>query len=352
VSHRRATALGAAFAAVIAVLLASGCQSRLGVAALVGDQRITDDQLHSLVQDALAAPGVRDALQNSSYKGDLAQYRRGVLDIEVRRALAEAAASKLGIAVTDSDVAERYRFYQDNNGGAAQFPAQLASKVALTPALFRESVRAEVIAAEVGYRTGGVKRPSEAELRSRYEPYAVQQTKAMLGLIQVPDEATAQSVLARVQRNPDSFATVAKEFATAGGPPAEPQGYPVSDLPPDLNAKIAKAKPGDVLTFTGAGNGAQVIYVIKFAGMQRPTYEASRPQLLSESVGQAIQAGQRYILTLANQVGVHINPRYGSWDGKQLTITDFVNPVVKTTPAATGTPAAPGAPPEPTPPGG
>jgi hypothetical protein len=48
-------------------------------------------------------------------------------------------------------------------------------------------------------------------------------------------------------------------------------------------------------------------------------------------------------VTQSNQVPVEINPRYGSWDSSQLSISDFINPVVKATPTpAPTTPGAPG----------
>lgn len=352
--RRRITTVAVLAVAAIAV---SACQSRVGAAALVGEQRITDEQLQSAVREALAAPGVRDALPNSSYKGDLASYRRTVLGMEVERVLAETAARRVGVSVDDSAVAARYRYYQERSGGARQFAADLASKDALSPSLFRQLVRTEVIESEIGYRTGGAKRPTDVELRALYEQYAAEAATATLGLIQVPDQATAGSVLARVQQDPDSFATVAKEYAGQPQTAPDPTPYVQSRLPADLNQKIAAAKPGDVFVYSlaGASAGADVVFVVRFGGLRRPSLEESRPQLESQSVRQAAGAGQRYLGTVASEVGVQINPRYGSWDGKQLTITDFVNPVVKPkapVPSGTGTPAAPvvpGVEPTPTP---
>ena len=348
--RRRVTAVAVLAVAAIA---ASACESRLGAAALVGGQRISDDRLERSVQEALAAPGVRDALPTSDYKGDLASYRRTVLGIEVEQVLAEAAASKVGVSVDDGAVAARYRFYEERSGGARQFAADLASKDALSPSLFRQLVRTEVIESEIGYRAGGVRRPTESELRTLYEQYSAEAATATLSLIQVPDQASARSVLARVQRDPDSFATVARDYADQQQTSGEPQPYVLSRLPSDLNKRIAAAQPGDVFVYSLAGGGADVTYVMKFDGIKRPTLQESRPQLESQSLRQAVAAGQRYLATVANDLGVQINPRYGSWDGKQLTITDFVNPVVKPAPTAagaspSGAPAAPGAEPTPT----
>jgi len=350
--RRRVTAVAVLAVAAIAAFAASGCQSRLGAAALVGGQRITDDQLQAAVQEALAAPGVRDALPTSNYKGNLASYRRTVLGIQVERLLAETAAGRLGVAVDDGGVTSRYRFYEERSGGARQFAADLASKDALSPTLFRQLVRTEVVESEIGYQTGGARRPTDAQLGALYEQYAAQAATATLSLIQVPDQAAARSVVARVQQDPSSFATAAKDYADQQQTAPDPTPYLQSRLPADLNRKLAAAKPGDVFIYSLVGNGPTVTYVIRFGGIKRPSLEESRPQLESQSIREAASAGQRYLSTVAGDVGVQINPRYGSWDGKRLTIADFVNPVVKPTPSApsgTGAPAAPVTPAVPTP---
>lgn len=335
VSRRRITVFGPVAVAVLAALLASGCQSRAGTAAIVGDQRISDDQLQSMVKDALAAPGVRAALPASSYKGDLAQYSRNVLFIEVRKLLAEQAARKAGITVTEAAVADRYKLYEDTNGGAAGFPAQLASALAYSPELFRERVRSEAALVEMGYQVGGVHRPTDAELRQTYAHSTAAAPKWTLRLIQVPDESTAKAVQTKLQQDPASFDTVAKGL----GAQADPQDFTEDQLPAEVATKLKAAKPGDVFVFSQPGSQ---IYVIKFDKVTRPTFESSKAQLLSQSASQAMTAGQQYLVKESKQFPVEINPRYGSWDSSALSITDFINPVISATPKATATTPADG----------
>ena len=88
---------------------------------------------------------------------------------------------------------------------------------------------------------------------------------------------------------------------------------------------------------------------IRFGGIKRPTLQSVRPQLMEQTAQQAAQAGQKYVAKVAGDVGVDVNPRYGTWAIDSLTISEFVNPVVKptATPATggsggtggTGTPA-------------
>jgi hypothetical protein len=319
--------------AAVAALALSGCQNRVGAAALVGDQRISDDRLQTLIKDALASPGVRDALPNSSYKGDLASYRRTVLNLEVELSLAETVARGLDIRVDQATVDQRYRYYEQQSGTPAQFAADVAERLAFSPELFRELVRREVIEAEIGYQKGGVHKPTQAELRQMYESYASTQAAATLSLVQVPDEAAARAALARIQADPAALDEVAKQYADIQQTSSSPQRYVLSRLPDDLTAKLATLRPGDVFSYRLASAGAPVFYVIRFDGIQRPTLESARADLESQSIQNAAKAGHDYLSTAAKPIGVQVNPRYGSWDGRTLSIVDFVNPAVRPMPA-------------------
>lgn len=340
----RVAVVATAVAALAAVAL-SGCQPRLGAAALVGDQRISDDQLQGLIRDALASPGVREALPTSSYKGDMASYRRTVLNLEVELALADAVARRLNIRVDQAKVDERYRFYQQQSGSAAQFATDVAERLAFSPELFRELVRREVVESEIGYQAAGVRRPTEAELGRLYESYATTQTSATLSLVQVSDAAAGAAAVSRIKQDPAAWDAVAKQYATLPGTQSSPQRYVLSRLPADLSAKLGALKTGDVFPYTLTANGSQVYYVIRFGGVQRPTLESSRSELQSQSIQDAAKAGHTYVSTVAKQIGVQVNPRYGAWDGSKLMIVDFVNPAVRPAPApSTPSSSIPGSP--------
>ena len=52
---------------------------------------------------------------------------------------------------------------------------------------------------------------------------------------------------------------------------------------------------------------------------------------------------QKYLQGVAGDLGVDVNPRYGTWKPDQLAITDFVNPAIKPTPTpAPSSPTLPG----------
>jgi peptidyl-prolyl cis-trans isomerase SurA len=337
--------------AATAALVLSGCgELRAGAAAVVGDQRITDERMQALVDESLAAPGAREGLA-TNFRGDLGAYRRSLLRVEVERLLAEASAARLGIRVDDSEVEARYRSAQQQAGSAAAFAAQLAAQP-ISPALYRQLVRNEVIESEIGYQRGGVRRPTESQLRAAYEQYLPTATTANLTLIQVPDAATSRQVLAAVRADPAAFGSIGAQFSQSKTPP-QAQDLALNQLPPDLVDRLQRTERNTIFAYQLRNDDAQAFFVIRFGGIKRPTLQSARPQLVAQSVRQAALAGQKVLAQVADELGVEVNPRYGTWTAKDLAISEFVNPVIKPTPspAPTGGPGGgPGG--APTDPGG
>jgi len=349
VPTRRRAVTGLALSAAAALLLTGCGQLRLGSAAIVGDQRISDERVQSLVDESLAAPGVREALPTSDYKGDLGAYRRAVLNVEVERLLVETALRRLAIPVDEGRVDSRYRFFEQQSGGAGQFASELAARLAVSPTLYRQLVRTEVLESEIGYEQGGVRRPTEDQLRALYRQALPGAVTATLSLIQVPDEATAKRVLAELTAEPASFAKVAARYAGADSQTAaQPRKYVLSRLPVDLAARVQRAERNEIFSYRLSDGSAQAFFVIRSGGVERPSLDSLRPQLEAQTLQQAAAAGQKILSRLAREIGVDVNPRYGTWKVDQLAITDFVNPVIKPTPsppAPTGT--LPGSPADP-----
>lgn len=334
-SRRRRRLVAAAALSATAALLLSACgDSRPGTAAVVGDQRITDSDLQNLVDQSLSAPGARAALPNSNYKGDLGAYRRTVLGGEVERLLAEAGARKLGVTVDENAVDSRYKFIQDQSGGPDAFASQLTSRLAMSPALYRQFVRNEVIESEIGYAQGNVKRPTDAQLQGLYQQYLATASSATLSAIQAPSQAVAEQTAARLKSDPSQFDAVAAQVGgSAAQQAAQPQKIPLNQLPADLVATLQKTPKGEIFPYVVDNGGAKTYLVIRSGGVETPTLEQARPQLEAQALQQATTAGKKYLTGVASSLGVEVNPRYGAWQQNQLQITDFVNPVIKPTPS-------------------
>lgn len=334
-SRRRRRLVAAAALSATAALLLSACgDSRPGTAAVVGDQRITDSDLQSLVDQSLSAPGARAALPNSNYKGDLGAYRRTVLGGEVERLLAEAGARKLGVTIDENAVDSRYKFIQDQSGGPDAFASQLTSRLAMSPALYRQFVRNEVIESEIGYAQGNVKRPTDAQLQGLYQQYLATASAATLSAIQVPSQAVAEQTAVRLKSDPSQFEAVAAQVGGSGAQQAaQPQKIPLNQLPADLVATLQKTPKGEIFPYVVDNGGAKTYLVIRTGGVETPTLEQARPQLEAQALQQATTAGKKYLTGVASSLGVEVNPRYGAWQQNQLQITDFVNPVITPTPS-------------------
>lgn len=334
-SRRRRRLAAAAVLSATAALLLSACgDSQPGTAAVVGDQRITDSNLQNLVDQSLSAPGARAALPNSNYKGDLGAYRRTVLGGEVERLLAEAGARKLGVTVDENAVDSRYKFIQDQSGGPDAFASQLTSRLAMSPALYRQFVRNEVIESEIGYAQGNVKRPTDAQLQGLYQQYLATASSATLSAIQAPSQAVAEQTAARLKSDPSQFDAVAAQVGgSAAQQAAQPQKIPLNQLPADLVATLQKTPKGEIFPYVVDNGGAKTYLVIRTGGVETPTLEQARPQLEAQALQQATTAGKKYLTGVASSLGVEVNPRYGAWQQNQLQITDFVNPVIKPTPS-------------------
>jgi hypothetical protein len=336
--RRRRLAAAVALSATAALLLSACGDSRPGTAAAVGEERITDSDLQDLVDQSLNAPGVRAALPNSDYKGDLGAYRRAVLNVEVERLLAEDGARRLGISIDENAVDSRYKFFEDQSGGSDAFASELASRLAVSPSLYRQLVRTEVIESEIGYTRGGVKRPTEQQLQALYQQYLPTATSATLSLIQVPSQAVADQAATLLKQDPSRFAAVAAQFGGSGSQTApQPQKYALSRLPADLATTLQKTPKNEIFPYALTNGGTTAHFVIRFGGIDTPSLEEARPQLEAQTLQQAAAAGQKYLQGVASDLGVTVNPRYGTWKQDQLAITDFVNPVIKPTPSPAAT---------------
>lgn len=142
---RRAIRL-VAVVAVVAGLFVSGCgQTKAGAAALVGDQRISIDELsHSVAATARAAE------QQQLRITDRASLVRGVLSREIIAVILEEAASQQGITVTRGDVDAQMSAL----GGREQVEKH-ALRRAVPPGEVRDYVRHQIMQQQLAKEMGG-----------------------------------------------------------------------------------------------------------------------------------------------------------------------------------------------------
>lgn len=318
-TRRRFAGLGALFAA--AALALTGCQPSTGTAAYVGNERITEEQLQAAVNDGLAQPGVQDTIR-TQYQGDLSEYRRTVLFRAVQHRLVSLAAQQTGVRTNDTEVSQLISL----EGGFDR----LRTNGGLSAAAATQQARDQLLTTELGYTRGGVPRPTDAQLQAAYQAQKLDNSTAQLGLLQLPDPATLRRVLAHLRTDPASFAALASAYPSGSQPAATP--YKVSELKPALRQEIISAAPDTFVSYVGTDTGTMTQYlVIKVYRVDSPSLADLRLSLSQESLATAYSAGQGYLAKLAQQVGVRVNPRYGTWNAKELQIDAATNPVLTLT---------------------
>ncbi|HEX5493541.1 MAG TPA: SurA N-terminal domain-containing protein [Mycobacteriales bacterium] len=337
---RRRVAVTTALVAVAAVSL--GCQSKLGAAAYVGAHRISDHDLSQAVNQGLADSQIKKAV-DGSLGGDLATYRRVVLDTQVQHLLIGQAADRLHVAIRTVDVDEQLALLIAQAGGKDQARA-LFARNGLTERAGEQVIRDEVLLAEIGY-ANGAHRASDSELRAAYQTNLPQYTTMTLGVIQTTDQATAESLRGQLEDDPTSFADLARSHPGSGTTPS-PQQISAVNTPPELLVKLNAVRPGHSVVFDQAGAAGQPdqFAVVQLVRRDVLSFEQVRAQLQSASLSAAENAAAPYLAKVAKQVRVRINPRYGAWDYTKNQVADLPHPQVKLpAPAAPQPQAAPGA---------
>ncbi len=94
--------LGLAGAAIVALPLTTGCQTRLGLAASVGDSTIDTSQLTAVTSRSAAALKASGTTVPAGQQADL---QRGVLNLLVRDALLEQIGKSRGVSASASELA-------------------------------------------------------------------------------------------------------------------------------------------------------------------------------------------------------------------------------------------------------
>jgi hypothetical protein len=310
VSRRKVTTVLVVGLAGVAVL--AGCRTSPNVAAYVGDTEVTVAELQTAVDERLADPDI--AVYAA---GDETKYARQVLTLQVTEEVYAAAARRYDVAVSDADVRQRI---EGLLGGAAQEDVfrQLAQQQGVNVTDVEANVRQQLTRAELA-RAAGQADVSEAGLQQRYQQSLGQLTQVQLGIITVPDQATADAVLAQLLADPAAYPAVAAQYPGNNTLPAV-QGFGSADLPEVLAESVAATPAGQGFTQVVAEAGGVVVGFV--SGVATPTFAEARAQLAQQAAGEADAAGAALIGEFQADVDVDVNPRYGVLQDGQVVPGD------------------------------
>jgi foldase protein PrsA len=304
-------------AAGLAVLLLAGCgdsPTRAGSAAVVGDERITTEELQEVVDRGLSDPEAEQ-----QFGADRADYQRQVLNRMVRALLLEEAAEQEGVEVTQGDVDEQLGEFAEQAGGREELERQ-ASAGGISPTDLPRFAREVVLEITLGDElTADLDVPDE-QIEAIYQQAIGQYEQARSRHILVEEEAEANEILAEVQADPSRFAPLAAERSTDTSN-AEDGG----DL--GFQGRGTFVPEFDEAVFTQPENEPFVVqtqfgwHVVLVEERRTTTLQQARPELRRRALGeQRAEAVEEVLRETAERVGVEVNPRFGQWDADAVEV--------------------------------
>lgn len=310
---------------VVAAVALGGCggsPSRAGAAAVIGGNRITMQQLSGAVERALADPAA------GTLADDRPSFQRDVLTRFLSSDVVRTAAQREGVSVTEGDVDAEYASIEQSVGGADRLREQAAA-AGLDTAAVRQLARTRALSDGLGDRlTADVPVPQD-QLEQAYQAGIDTFDQVHVAQIQLPALADAQALLPQVRGlSDDAFGAVARarslDEATkeqGGDVPFAGRGAFVGQGLTDYATAVFAARVGDTLAVPGTDAG----FVVRVLGRRTTSLEQATPQLRRTILqAQRDSALQELLTRTAADLNIKVNPRFGAWDGAQLSVVPAV----------------------------
>ena len=328
-NHRAPRVAAAGFLLALTLPAVAACRSSPNVAAYIGTDQVTVGQLDSAMTARTTDPAIAAYQQAHS-----ADFTRKVLNVLILRDVFDAASAHYGVAVDDGAVQSEITRQLGNSDPAAVF-AQLAQQ-GISRDDIDESIREQLLVRRIAAAAGKVD-TSDATLRARYTQVLPTLKTVQLGYINVPDQATANTVVARLKAKPADYPAVAAKYKGQYTLAATEATTP-DKVPGPLAAAVAQAGPNTAFPVS-VPNLPGVI--VGFVGAVRyPTFEQQRPALEQAALAESEVAGSRLVTDFQKTLHVTVNPRFGTLqNGKLVPVTGGI---VSLATAAAATPSTGG----------
>ena len=306
--------------ASLAVVVLTGCGDgtiRTGAAATVGDDRITTSALDSVVTRGLADPSAQQTLG-----ADRTSFERSVLRRLIAHLLLTQAAAKEHVTVSGGDIVATHD----------RIATQLGGETALNEAALKNGISAkdlEQTISDIAVRdaladklTASIEIP-DAALEQAYEQGIAQYDQVHSAHILVATKAKAGQILAALKAAPGRFSELAAKFSTDAG--SKDKGGDLGfqgrgALEKNFETAIFTNPPGSFV-IAKTQFGFHVIHVIE---RKTTTLEEAKPDLRRGLLGQQRGAAvESLLLKTARQLGVHVNPRFGTWDTQAQDVVEL-----------------------------
>ena len=315
---------------LVALAGVAGCRTDPGVAAYVGEEQVTVDELTTAVDTRLEDPALAQAAV-----GREDEFTRLVLTRLVTSELYDRFAQRYGVTVDDADVQARLDELlagEDPEAVYAQAAAQGVARADVFETVRQQLLRQRVAESE---GLGGV---TEEQLRAAYEEQLPALTQVRLGYVNVPDQAAADAAVATLQADPGAYPAVAAQFPGETTLPEVTTRAP-DQVPAPLADAIASAAPNSATSLTVPDlPGVLVVFVGEPAV---PSFEEVRPQLEESARGESDAAAQQLVADVRAGIDVTVNPRFGVIEEGAIVpsdggVVDILEEAGGTAPAAAG----------------
>jgi hypothetical protein len=279
----------------------TACRTDPNVAAYVGDTRITEAQLDDAVNQRLEDKAI------AAYAKDKeADFTRRVLGFLVDEDVYQAVAARYSVTVSNAQVRSRIDELLNGQDPQATY-AQLAQQ-GISRQDVLENVRQQLIRQEVAKAEGLSDALTAEGLRTAYEQQKQSLARTELGYILVPDQTTADTVVAQLNANPRLYGRIAARFP-GQLTLAAPQPFASADVPQPLAQGVAQAQPNTAFAVPVQSVGGVVVAFV--GARQVPTFEEARSQLETQAASTVDAAATKVVDKIRNDLDVTINPRYG-----------------------------------------
>ncbi|SHN88683.1 peptidyl-prolyl cis-trans isomerase SurA [Geodermatophilus obscurus] len=316
---------------LVALAGVAGCRTDPGVAAYVGDEQVTVDELTTAVDTRLEDPALAAAAT-----GREDEFTRLVLNRLVQAELYDRFAQRYGVTVDDGDVRARLDELLAGEDPEALYAQAAAQGVARADVV--ETVRQQVLRQRVAEAQGLAGGLSEEELRAAYQEQAPSLAQVRLGYVNVPDQATADAAVAALNADPGAYPAVAAQYPGAATLPEVMTRAP-DQVPAPLADVVASAVPNSATSLTLPDlPGVLVVFVGEPAV---PSFEEARPQLEETARGESDAAVQQLVADVSAGIDVTVNPRFGVIEDGTIApsdggVVDILEEAGGTAPAAAG----------------
>lgn len=286
-----------AAAALVPAVALTGCEHNPGTAAYVGDQTVSTSQLQAAVNAGYNNQSVRSAWSSQ------AEFRRQVLQNQILHVLLHRAAKNAGVTADPalgSQIAKQFPAFFQN--GATDMNEQLI-KQGVAPGQQSAFFQDLALAAQLAVKQGTTR-------------------LLRVGVIGVPDAATAKKVGTAVQSDENSYRKLAAKYPGQNTLKAPEVVSDAEFAQPFGAAKASAAQPHT--GFVVASNGTFLVVHIFDADLplaQAPAF------VRADIAGGSISKVQSALLRKPG-VKIRVNPRFGSWNGKAGKVNGAVAPAM------------------------